>query len=215
MRTGSVADRRCARGRRSRSSWACAAKPALGHCRELAGVAAVMIGRPAECGRSRRSPRTARGLAAASLLVRMANRMWSGAVTGESLADIGRNLARRGGIMAAVDPEFASGGERSEERSGLELLQPRRPVGPAHRRAERARRDGQPVLMPQHGNGERGVHRLVAARQSRDGEREFARGVAVAQLASRDDRIPRPPRGSHGAPTSCAIWPMRPAAVGW
>ena len=88
----------------------------LGHGGEIARVAAVVVGDRQgvdDRAQSRERREDRGGILAGQAGEQDVERRGAG----ESLADIGRDLARRGGIMAAVDPEFASGGERREQRA--------------------------------------------------------------------------------------------------
>src|SRR4029079_15781441 len=88
--------------------------------------------------------------------------------------------------MPAIEPDFAI----ADERSGRKMLKPRGPVGPAKRRGEGAVGNVQPVLMPEHRHGERGVHRLVAAGQARGWEVESTAFVTVVKTALADVGVP-------------------------
>jgi len=68
---------------------------------------------------------------------------------GEAVLDEGGDLPRRGGIVAAIEPDLAV----TDQRTRRETLQPGGPIGPAHRGAERSVGNAQPVLMPQHRDG--------------------------------------------------------------
>ena len=105
----------------------------------------------------------------------------------EAVLDEARDLPRRRGIVPAVEPHLAI----ADERPRREMLQPRRPVGPAHRRAQRRSRHSQRVLMAEHRDRERGIHRLMPAGQPRQRQVQLARLVAIADLALPRDRIPR------------------------
>src|SRR4051794_35774781 len=98
-----------------------------------------------------------------------------------------RDLARSRRVMAAVEPDVAIANERSRG----EALKPCRPISPPHGGVQRRRCHGKGVLVTQHGDGKRGVHRLMAPRKPRQRKIELTMLVAVANLSATRDRIPR------------------------
>ena len=104
----------------------------------------------------------------------------------EAVPDETRDLPRCRGVVPAVKPHLAI----ADERPRSEVLQPRRPIRPPHRRTQRRRRHSQRVLMAEHRDRERGIRRLVAPGQPRQRQVQFARLIAVPNLALPGDRVP-------------------------
>ncbi len=100
-------------------------------------------------------------------------------VTAEGVGD----RPRRRGVMPAVEPHLAAGRQARDERAVVELLQPRRPFGPAHRRAQRAVGDRHGVLRAQHRDRQRGIVELMRAGEARQRQRDLAPAVAQMERA--------------------------------
>ena len=105
---------------------------------------------------------------------------------------VGDQRAPRCGIVAAVDPQFAIPAAARRSAVRPELLQPRRPVGPAHRRA-RARRRARSSASWWRSMATASAAFIAWCRPGRrgSGRSSVAGAVAVAQLAWRHDRVPR------------------------
>ena len=124
----------------------------------------------------------------------------------ELVRGVACDLPRGRGIVAAVEPDLAV----ADQRPGRKMLKPRRPVGAAHRRVESRRGNMKRVLMTQHCDRERGIHRLMLAGQPRQRQGELALFVVIAQPPVGDDRVPERRRAAAIArPASCATSPMR------
>ena len=125
-------------------------------------------------------PRRARSTPVASLLASRPKTRWNGRPAGTWPRKKSATARAAAGIVAAVEPELGLGGQQVAQRPGREPLQPGRPFGPAHRRrAARLRGSASALLVAQHRDGERGVHRLVRAGQAGQGQVERAVRVAI------------------------------------
>ena len=98
--------------------------------------------------------------------------------------------AAGGGVVAAIHPQAAAGGQQFGQRPGIQPLQPRRPFGPAHAGAIGGILQGQGRLRAQHGHGQRGIVMLVGTGQTRQRQRQLAGFIAVMQLVFIYRRIP-------------------------
>ena len=139
--------------------------------------------------------------AGGSFVARLAKIRCSGLPSVNCVLRPARDLPSGRGIVPSIEPDIAI----ADQRARRQMLQPRRPVGPAHGRAQRRGRDAEHILVPQHGDGERGVQRLMAAGQAGQRQFEGALLVAIAELAVRAIASQTPPRGSQGACSSRAI----------
>src|SRR5690348_4043683 len=91
--------------------------------------------------------------------------------------------------MAAIEPDLAL----ADQRPGRELLEPRRPFGPAHCRAQCRRWYVQRLLVAEQRDRERSIHRLVATAQPRKRKVQAPLLVPVAKLSLARDRVPGSP----------------------
>ena len=114
----------------------------------------------------------------------------------EGMLGPGGDLPRGRRIVPAVEPHLTA----ADERPGSEMLQPRRPIRPAHRCFQGSFGHVQGILVAQDGDRERRIHRLVPAGQAGQGQVERAFLVAVAELVLAGDRVPsaaaRQPEGA-------------------
>ena len=96
-----------------------------------------------------------------------------------------RNRRARIGVVAAIEPYVPPRHQR-RQRSGIEQLQPRRPARRDDPGGHGQGRDFHPVLMAQHGDGERGIVGLVHARKRGQRQCQRAKAVVVFDLSGAD-----------------------------
>ena len=88
----------------------------------------------------------------------------------EAVLDEARDLPRRGGIVTAVEPHLAISDSGPGARCCSRAGQSAQPIAALSAEAGTSQR----VLVAQHRDRERGIHRLVAAGQPRQRQVELA-----------------------------------------
>ncbi len=111
--------------------------------------------------------------------------------------------------MRAVEPQFAAVGKAGVERAVAEPLHTRWPSRPFCGRAHRGFGNVDRALMPQHGESEREVARLVRADEAWARADQGEAGVAVADGVAAGVAPPRRVAGDDGCPAASATAAMR------